>query len=99
MGTKSYSLNNRRNSLHFEQKGVQDQIKHTLEAYKFCSEDNENKYGVNYSFRSNEHEFTMVKQGKIASKTFDDSRCYIDKYKSVPWGPNPTLEWLRKQWN
>ena len=32
----------------------------------------------------------MLKQEKIALNTFDDKRCYIDKYKSIPWGHNPT---------
>ena len=31
----------------------------------------------------------MVKQKKIALNTFDDKRCYIDKYNSIPWGHNP----------
>ena len=32
----------------------------------------------------------MVKQKKISLNTFDDKRCYIDKYNSIPWGHNPT---------
>ena len=31
----------------------------------------------------------MVKQKKIALNTFDDRRCYTDKYNSIPWGHNP----------
>ena len=50
----------------------------------------EMKYGVNYSFRSNKQEISMVKQKKMALKTFDDKRCYIDEYDSVPWGYNPS---------
>ena len=88
--SKSYSLNNKQNSPHCKHKGVQDHIEHTLEDYKHCLEKNENKYGVNYSFRSNKHEITMVKQKKIALNTFDDKRCYIDKHNSIPWGHNPT---------
>ena len=43
------------------------------------------KIGVNYSFGSNKHEITIVKKTKkIASNTFDDKRCFIDKYISVP---------------
>ena len=88
--SKSYSLNNKQNSSHCKHKGVQDHNKFTLEEYKYCLENNEIKYGVNYSFRSNKHEIAMVKQKKIALNTFDDKRCYIDKYISVPWGYNPS---------
>ena len=62
--SKSYSLNIKQNSLHCKHKGVQDHNKYTLEDYKYCLEINENKYGVNYSFRSNKHEITIVKQKK-----------------------------------
>ena len=88
--SKSYSLNIQQNSLHCKHKVVQDHNKYTLEDYKFCLENNEILYGVNYSFRSNKHEITMVKQKKIALNTFDDIRCYINKYISVPWGYNPS---------
>ena len=87
--SKSYSLNIKQNSSYCKHEGVQDHNKYTLEDYKFWLENNEIKYGVNYSFRSNKHEITMVKQKKIALNTFDDKRCYIDKYISVPWGHNP----------
>ena len=69
---------------------MHDHNKYTLEDYKHCLENNEIKSGVNYSFRSNKHESTLVKQKKIASNTFDDKRCYIDKYFSIPWGYNPS---------
>ena len=88
--SKSYSLNIKQNSLHCKHKGVQDHNKYILEDYKYCLENNEIKYGVSYSFRSNKHEITMVKQKKIALNTFDDKRCYLDKYISVPWGYIPT---------
>ena len=88
--SKSYSLNIEQDSSHCKHKGVQDHNKYTLEDYKYCLENNEIKYGVNYSFRSNKHEITMVYQKKIALNTFDDKRCYIDKYNSIPWGHNPT---------
>ena len=88
--SKSYSYNIKQNSSHCKHKGVQDHNKYTLEDYKYCLENNEIKYGVNYSFRSNKHENTMVKQKKIALNTFDGKRCYIDKYNSIPWGHNPT---------
>ena len=88
--SKSYSLNIKQNSSHCKHKGIQDHNKYTLEDYKYCLENNEIKYGVNYSFRSNKHEISMVKQKKIALNTFDDKRCYIDKYNSVPWGYNPS---------
>ena len=87
--SKYYSLNMKQNNSHFKHKGVQDHNKYTLEDYKYCLENNESKYGVNYSFRSNKLEITLVKQKKIALNTFDDKRCYIDKYISVPWGHNP----------
>ena len=88
--SKSYSYNIKQNSSHCKHKGVQDHNKYTLEDYKYCLENNEIKYSVNYSFRSNKHEITMVKQKKIVLNTFDDKRCYIDKYNSIPWGNNPT---------
>ena len=62
----------------------------TLGEFKFCYETNE--YGVYYSFRSNKHEISMVKQKKLALNTFDGKRCYIDKSNSVPWGYNPLCE-------
>ena len=88
--SKSYSLNIKQNSSHCKHKGVQDHNKYTLEDYKHCLENDEIKYDVNYSFRSNKREITMVKQKKIALKTFDDKRCYLDKYISVPWGYIPS---------
>ena len=87
--SKSYSLNIKQNSSQCKHKGVQDHNKCTLEDYKYCLENNEIKYGVNLPFRTKEHENTLVKQKKIALNTFDDKRCYIDKYISVPWGHNP----------
>ena len=36
--SKSYSLNNKQNSLHCKHKGVQDHSKYTLEDYKYCLE-------------------------------------------------------------
>ena len=69
---------------------MQDHKKYTLEEYKKCSEKNEVKYGVNFSFRSNKHEMLTVKQKKIALNTFDDKRGYIDKGFSVPWGYTPS---------
>ena len=65
---KFFSLNIKQNSLHCKYKGVQDHNKSTLEDYKFCLENNEINYGVNYSFRSNKHEITMVKQKKHSFK-------------------------------
>ena len=66
--SKSYSPNIKQNSSHCQHKGVQDHNKYTLEDYKYCLENNEIKYGVNYSFRSNEYEITMVKQKKDSFK-------------------------------
>ena len=66
--SKSYSLNIQQNSSNYKHKGAQDHNKYTLEDYKTCLENNEIKYGVNYSFRSNKHEFTMVKQKKDSFK-------------------------------
>ena len=88
LSSKPYSLNIKQDSSHCKHKGVQDHNKYTLEDYKYCLENNEIKYGVNYSFRSNKHEITMVKQKEIALNTFHDKRFYIDKYISVPWGQN-----------
>ena len=88
--SKSFSYNIKQNNSHCKHKGVQDHNKYTLEDYKYCLENNKNKYCVNYSFRSNKHEITMVKQKKKALKTFDDKRCYIDKNNSIPWGRNST---------
>ena len=66
--SKSYSLNIKQNSSHCKHKGVQDHNKYTLEDYKYCLENNEIKYGVNYSFRINKHEITLVKQKKDSFK-------------------------------
>ena len=88
--SKSYSHNIKQNNSKCKHKGVQNHKKYTLEHYKYCLDNDEIKYGVNYSFRSNKHETTMVKQKKIALNTFDDKRCYIDKYYSIPWGHNPS---------
>ena len=41
--SKSYSLNIKQNSSHCKRKGVQDHNKYTLEDYKYCLENNENK--------------------------------------------------------
>ena len=68
--SKSYSLNIKQNSSHYKHKGVQDHKKNTLEDYEYCLENNEIKYGVNFSFRSNTLEITRVKQKKIALNTF-----------------------------
>ena len=87
--SKCYSLSNKQNSLHCKHKGMQDHIKYTLEDYKYCLQNNQIKHDVNYSFRNNKHEITMVKQKKIALKTIDDKRCYVDKNNSVPWDHNP----------
>ena len=88
--SKSYSLNIKQNSSKCKLKCIQDHNKYTLENYEYCLEKNEIKYGVDSSFRSNEHEITLVKQKKIALNTFDDKRWYIDKFNSIPWGHNPT---------
>ena len=88
--SKSYSPNIKQNLSLCKHKCVQDHNKYTLEDYKYCLENNEIKYGVNYSFRSNKHEITLVKQKKKALNTFDDKRCYIDKYIIVSWGYNPS---------
>ena len=88
--SKSYSFNIKQNHSHCNHKIVQDHNKYTLENYKYCLENNDIKHDVNYSFRSNKHEITMVKQKKIALNTFDDKRFYIDKHNSIPWGHNPT---------
>ena len=84
--SKSYSLNIKQNNSKCTNKGVQNHNKYTLEDYKYCLDNDKIKYGVIYSFRSIKHEITTVKQKKIASNTFDDKRCYFDKYNSIPWG-------------
>ena len=88
--SKSYSLNINQNSSYCKHKGMQHHNKYTLEDYKYCLENNDFEYCVNYSFRSYKHEITLVKQKKIALNTFDDKRCYIDVFISVPCGYNPT---------
>ena len=70
--SKPYSLNIKQNSSHCKHKGVQDHNKYTLEDYKYCLENDEIKYAVNYSFRSYKHEITLVRQKKIALITLDD---------------------------
>ena len=51
--SKSYSLNIKQKRSHCKHKGVKDHNKYILEDYKNCLENNEIKYGVNFSFRSN----------------------------------------------
>ena len=63
-----YSLNTKPNISHCKYKGVQDHNKYILKNYKYCLENNEIKYGVNYPFRSIKHEITMVKQKKDSFK-------------------------------
>ena len=41
LGSKSYSLNIKRNNSYCKHKGVEDHNKYTLEEYKFCFENNE----------------------------------------------------------
>ena len=94
--SKSFSLNIKQNSSYSKHKGVQDHNNYTLEDYKYCLDNNENKYGANYSFRDNKHEITMGKQKQIALNTIDDKRCYFDKYNSIPWGHNPTSKMTQK---
>ena len=62
--SKCYSLDIRQNNSHCKHKRVEDHNKYTLKDYKHCLENNEIKYGVNYSFRSKKHENTMVKPKK-----------------------------------
>ena len=62
--SESYSLNIQQNSSHCKDKAAQDHNKYTLEVYTYCLGNNETKYSVNYSFRSNKNEITMVKQKK-----------------------------------
>ena len=88
--SKSFCFNNKQKSSRCKHKSIQDHNKYTLEDYIFCLENNEIKYGVNYSFGSNKHEIAMVKQKKIALNIFDDKRCLSDKYNSIPWGHNST---------
>ena len=45
---------------------MQDLKKSTLKCYKYWLENKGNEYGVNFSFRSNEHEISLVTQPKIA---------------------------------
>ena len=63
---------------------MQDHIKYTSEPLKKGFENQDHLYGVNYSFRNNKQEISLVKFPKIALNTFDDKRCYIDKFNSVP---------------
>ena len=68
LGSKSYSLIFKKNSSHCKHKGVEDHSKYTPEDYKYCLENNDTKYGVNYSSRSNKHKITMVKEKKDSFK-------------------------------
>ena len=70
--SQSYSLNNKQNSSHCKHKRVQDHNNDTLEDYKYCLQNKENKFGDNYSFRTSKHEITMVKRKKRALNTFDE---------------------------
>ena len=69
-----------------KQKGVQNSNKFMFDEYFNCLENNQNYYATNYSLKSKKHEITMIKQDKIALSSFDDKRCYINTYESVPYG-------------
>ena len=81
--SNSHSSNIKQNSLHCKPRGVQDHNKYAVGHYKNHLEDNEIKYGVDCSFRSIRHEFSVVKQKKIVLITFDDNSCYFYIYNSV----------------
>ena len=72
---KSYC--NKIKPYHFKSKhkGVQEHNQYTLEDYKLCFERSEEVCGIFSSFRGERREISVVKQPKIASKTFDDERC------------------------
>ena len=61
-----FPLNTKQNSSYCKQKGVQDHIKNSLEAFECCLENIEIKYGLNYTLRTNKHETSIAKQEKIA---------------------------------
>ena len=53
--SECYSLSIKQNSSDCKHKGLQDHNNYTLEDYKNCLENNEIKYGVDYSFRINNY--------------------------------------------
>ena len=61
-----YSVIIKQNHSHCKHEGVQEDKCHTLDKWKSYLENKEFKYGVDYSFRSNKHETSTVKQKKIA---------------------------------
>ena len=89
LGSKLYSEFLKQNSSRCKHKGVQDHNDYTLDVCENCLEKIGIKYGRIYCVRSNREETAMVKQKKIALKTFDVIRCYIDRFNSVPWDYNP----------
>ena len=93
--SKSYSLSIKQYSSHCKHKGVQDHNKHALEDYKYRLENNESKNGDNYSLRVINMKLQWLNK-KIALNNFDDKRCYIDKYITVPWGYIPSSKMTQK---
>ena len=75
--SKFCSLIKKQKSSHCKHKGARDRKKHSLEDYKESLEIKESEYGGKYSFQSNKHAISMVKQKKIALNPFDDKRCYF----------------------
>ena len=60
---------------------MQNHKKDTVEEKKFSLEEMEIRYGVNFSFRSNEDEISMVKQEKIALTPIDGKKVFLIKIK------------------
>ena len=70
-------------SVKTKQNGVQSHNKITIEEHKNCSEKKRRFYGLFYSFRSERHEVSVVRQLKMALNTFDVILTNIKVYHVV----------------
>ena len=63
------------------------QAKHSkFEEYKKCLDGEEYQKECNkYFLRSINHEMYLQEIKKSILSIFDDKRCYINKFKSIPW--------------
>ena len=67
------------NEIYFKEECLHSLSEYVLEGCKNCSEKNGKNFGVNYSYRSENHEIAMVEQPKLDLSRFDDERCFFNK--------------------
>ena len=69
------------------QKSKQKGIQHTLPYTQFINSlfNSETTTATNYSVRSDPHNLTAQKQGKLAVNPFDDKRLYLNPIQRLSW--------------